>query len=104
MNERAGWLSRPLDGVFEIVYRDEGGRYSVRELHAYELKLGLGKALLGGRVGGSGAYRGFRVDRIVRLTDLDTGEAVEANLIDWLIARQSYQAKQARRSDERIAA
>ena len=93
---RAGhWVALPLEGRFEVVYQDQTGRYSIRTLDARELKVGLGKALLGGRVEGSGAYRGFRLDRIRRLTDLESGEVVDWNVTDWLLRYQTRWEKRA---------
>ncbi len=77
----------PLEGRFELVYRDAVGHFSIRRLEAQELKVGPGKTLLGGYCAVRDGYRGFRADRIERIQDLETGEAAERNIIDWLMKR-----------------
>jgi predicted DNA-binding transcriptional regulator YafY len=76
------WRALPLSGLFEIVYRDVSGAFTVRRVAAQELKVGPGKTILGGQDDRSGGYRGFRADRIEHIRDLETGEAVERNVID----------------------
>ena len=66
--QEGAWRVLPLEGTFELVYEDGQGAWSARTLRARELKLGPGRTLLGGIDGGRGGYRGFRVDRIRRLT------------------------------------
>ncbi|MGY2048248.1 hypothetical protein [Methylobacterium sp. JK268] len=89
------WRVLPLEGRFELVYEDGRGAWTVRHLAARELKVGPGKVLLGGTDRDRDGYRGFRADRIHRLTDRDTGERVERNLIDWLL-RRAEAARRAR--------
>jgi predicted DNA-binding transcriptional regulator YafY len=89
----AGWRTLPLAGSFEVVYRDGRGLWSIRRLAAHELKLGPGKALLGGTDRDRDGYRGFRADRIRRLTDRETGERVESDVLDWLLRRAAREAK-----------
>ncbi|WP_409568161.1 hypothetical protein [Methylobacterium sp. E-066] len=60
---------------------------------ARELKLGPGRTLLGGIDARRGGYRGFRVDRIRRLTDGATGERIEAGILDRLLARAEAQRR-----------
>jgi hypothetical protein len=93
----AGWRTLPLSGAFEVVYRDGRGLWSIRRLAAHELRLGPGKALLGGTDRDRDGYRGLRADRIRRLTDRATGERVEADVLDWLLARAARTAREARR-------
>ena len=81
------WQVLPLEGHFEIVYRDVTGRFSIRRIEALELKVGPGKTLLGGWCAVAEGYRGFRADRIERILDLESGEAAERNVIDWLLKR-----------------
>jgi hypothetical protein len=81
------WRALPLPGLFEIVYRDVSGAFTVRRVFAQELKVGPGKTILGGQDDRSGSYRGFRADRIEHIRDLETGEAAERNIIDWLLKR-----------------
>ncbi|ACA20662.1 conserved hypothetical protein [Methylobacterium sp. 4-46] len=88
------WRVLPIEGRFELVYEDGNGAWTVRHLAAHELKVGPGKVLVGGTDRDRDAYRGFRADRIHRLTDRDTGERVERNILDWLMRR----AEAARRS------
>ncbi len=90
-----GWSLMPLGGRFELVYEDGQGVWSRRTVEARELKLGPGRTLLGGIDPGRGGYRGFRTDRIRRLTDTATGERVEGGILDWLMAR----AEARRRAD-----
>ncbi len=87
--EPGAWQVLPLEGRFEIVYRDVSGRFSIRRIEAQELKVGPGKTLLGGYCAVADGYRGFRADRIERILDLETGEAAERNVIDWLLKRAS---------------
>ncbi|MDQ4061476.1 MAG: hypothetical protein M3145_10315 [Pseudomonadota bacterium] len=83
----SAWQVLPLEGRFEIVYRDVSGRFSIRRIEAQELKVGPGKTLLGGYCAVADGYRGFRADRIERILDLETGKAAERNIIDWLLKR-----------------
>jgi hypothetical protein len=82
----AGWRILPLAGTFTLVYEDRSGAWSSRTLEARELKLGPGRTLLGGIDRARGLYRGFRVDRIRRLTDHATGERIETGILDRLFA------------------
>ena len=90
----SAWRVLPLTGTYELVYRDEAGRFSIRVLEAQELKIGPGKTLLGGFCEARGGYRGFRADRIERIADAETSEAAERNVIDWLLKRAAKQARQ----------
>ncbi|PIK71793.1 hypothetical protein CS379_17465 [Methylobacterium frigidaeris] len=81
------WRVLPIEGRFELVYEDGNGAWSVRRLQAHELKIGPGRVLVGGTDRDRDGYRGFRADRIHRLTDRDTGERVERNILDWLTHR-----------------
>ena len=93
-----GWRALPLEGAFDLLYRDEAGRFSRRRVVARELKVGLGKILLGGLDPAVEGYRGFRADRIERLVDAGTGEVVQRNVIDWLLKRAERQARERRRA------
>lgn len=88
------WRVRPLEGRFEIVYEDARGIWSTRRVTAHELRLGPGRTLLGGIDRGQGGYRGFRVDRIRRLTDGDGPTRIEAGILDWLLARAERQRRE----------
>ena len=83
----------PLEGLIEIVYEDSRGIWSARRVEARELRLGPGRTLLGGIDRNRGGYRGFRADRIRRLTDPETGLRIEAGILDWLLARAQAQHK-----------
>ncbi|BCM84036.1 hypothetical protein mvi_24970 [Methylobacterium indicum] len=89
------WRVLPIEGRFELVYEDGNGAWSVRRLQAHELKIGPGRVLVGGTDRDRDGYRGFRADRIHRLTDRDTGERVERNILDWL-TRRAEAARRAR--------
>jgi hypothetical protein len=89
------WRVLPIEGRFELVYEDGNGAWSVRRLQAHELKIGPGRVLVGGTDRDRDGYRGFRADRIHRLTDRDTGERVERNILDWL-TRRAHRTRQAR--------
>ncbi len=89
------WRVLPIEGRFELVYEDGNGAWSVRRLQAHELKIGPGRVLVGGTDRDRDGYRGFRADRIHRLTDRDTGELVERNILDWL-TRRAEAARRAR--------
>lgn len=98
------WHVYPLEGALELDYVDQAGRPSRRWVLARELKVGPGKMLLGGiDILADDGYRGFRVDRIMRLEDAETGIAIEHNILDWLMKLAERQAK-ARRRTERSAA
>lgn len=105
------WRVLPIEGRFELVYEDGNGAWSVRRLQAHELKIGPGRVLVGGTDRDRDGYRGFRADRIHRLTDRDTGERVEHNILDWLTrraqatrrARAAALRREARRSGRRAA-
>ena len=105
--QEGAWRVLPLEGAFEIAYEDGRGLRSVRRLFARELKVGPGKALLGGVDRDRDGYRGFRADRIRRLTDPSTGERIERNVVDWLIRRAERTARAlnaARKAAERSVA
>lgn len=87
------WRTLPLEGRFDLVYEDGAGAWSSRTLAARELKLGPGRTILGGIDAGHGGYRGFRVDRIRRLTDRASGERVETGILDRLLARAEAQRR-----------
>lgn len=87
------WRTLPLDGHFDLVYEDATGAWSNRSLDARELKLGPGRTLLGGIDARRGGYRGFRVDRIRRLTDGSTGERIETGILDRLLGRAEAQRR-----------
>lgn len=88
------WRVLPLEGTFEIVYEDSRGAWSTRRVEARELKLGPGRTLLGGLDRGRGGYRGFRADRIRRLTDPASATRIEAGILDWLLARAEAQRRE----------
>jgi len=90
------WRVVPFEGAFELSYCDAAGNWSVRRMVSREIKIGPGKVLLGGLDMGSGEYRGFRADRIVRLYDADTGQVVDRNVVDWLIKRATAKRGQKR--------
>ncbi|MGU3538313.1 hypothetical protein [Methylobacterium sp. A54F] len=87
------WQVLPLEGRFDLVYEDGNGIWSARTLEARELKLGPGRTLIGGIDRARGGYRGFRVDRIRRLTDGLTGQRIEAGILDLLLARAAEQRR-----------
>jgi predicted DNA-binding transcriptional regulator YafY len=97
------WRVIPFAGYVELDYRDVSGRRTRRSLHALELKVGPGKVLLGGIDDATHGYRGFRADRISRLRELETGEIVDRNILDWLMRRAEQQERQRRRSIARAA-
>ena len=73
---------------------DQAGNATRRWVLARELKVGPGKMLLGGiDILTEDGYRGFRVDRIQRLEDAETGLVVEHNILDWLMKLAERQAK-----------
>lgn len=84
--EASAWRNLPISGLFDIVYEDRSGAWTTRTLEARDLKLGPGRTLLGGIDVARGLYRGFRVDRIRRLTDHATGERIETGMLDHLFA------------------
>nr|WP_227438405.1 hypothetical protein [Methylobacterium sp. W2] len=87
------WQGLPLEGRFEIVYEDSRGLWSTRALDARELRLGPGRTLLGGIDRARGGYRGFRVDRIRRLTE-EGGPRMNTSILDWLLARAEAQKRE----------
>lgn len=92
-HQAGAWQVLPLDGRFEITYEDSRGIWSRRVLDARELRLGPGRTLLGGIDRARGGYRGFRVDRIRRLTE-EGGTRIETGILDWLLARAEAQRRQ----------
>ncbi len=92
--QEGAWRVLPLEGVFEIVYEDSRGLWSTRRLDARELKLGPGRTLLGGIDRERGGYRGFRADRVRRLTDPANGQRIETGILDWLLARAEAQRRE----------
>ena len=92
------WHVYPLEAALELDYVDQAGKATRRWVLARELKVGPGKMLLGGiDILLDDGYRGFRVDRIQRLEDAETGLAVEHNILDWLMKLAERQAKARRR-------
>jgi len=91
------WHVYPFEGALEIDYVDQAGNPSRRWVIARELKIGPGKMLLGGIDMSDDGYRGFRVDRIERLEDAETGLVVDRNILDWLMKRAERQAKERRK-------
>ena len=92
------WRIVPLQGAFELSYRDEAGEPTRRTVAAQELKIGPGKTLLGAADMASNAYRGFRADRIEELVDAETGAVVRRNVLDWLLKKAVQQDKERRRA------
>ncbi len=92
------WHVYPLEGALELDYVDQAGNPSRRWVIARELKVGPGKMLLGGIDMADDGYRGFRVDRIERLEDAETGLVVDRNILDWLIRRAERQARERRKA------
>lgn len=87
------WRVLPIEAVFEIVYENGNGAWSTRWLDARELKLGPGRTLLGGIDRARGGYRGFRADRIRRLTDPARRVRIEAGILDWLLGLAEAQRR-----------
>ncbi|WP_246776589.1 hypothetical protein [Microvirga sp. VF16] len=99
------WHVYPLEGALELDYIDQAGHASRRWVLARELKVGPGKMLLGGiDILSEDGYRGFRVDRIQRLEDAETGLVVEHNILDWLMKRAERQAKVRKKHLARVPA
>jgi predicted DNA-binding transcriptional regulator YafY len=94
------WHVYPFDGALEIDYVDQAGNLTRRWVIVRELKVGPGKMLLGGIDMANDGYRGFRVDRIERLEDAETGLVVDRNILDWLMKRAEWQAKERQRAKE----
>jgi predicted DNA-binding transcriptional regulator YafY len=92
------WHIYPLEAALELDYVDQAGNQSRRWVIARELKVGPGKMLLGGIDMADDGYRGFRVDRIERLEDAETGLVVDRNILDWLMKRAEQQAKERRKA------
>jgi predicted DNA-binding transcriptional regulator YafY len=90
--QEGAWRVVPIEGAFEIVYEDSRGLWSTRFLDARELKLGPGRTLIGGIDRARGGYRGFRADRIRRLTS--GPERVETGILDWLLGRAEAQRRE----------
>lgn len=88
------WHVYPFDGALEIDYIDQAGNPTRRWVITRELKVGPGKMLLGGIDMADDGYRGFRVDRIQRIEDAETGIEVDRNILDWLMKRAERQAKE----------
>lgn len=85
--QEGAWRVLRLEGAFELAYEDAAGTETRRRLVAQELKIGPGRVLLGGIDLERDGYRGFRADRIQRLTDAETQVTVERNIPDWLLKR-----------------
>ena len=102
ITQRAGQAAVALLGhaeaALELDYVDQAGNPSRRWVVVRELKVGPGKMLLGGIDLSDDGYRGFRVDRIERLEDAETGLVVDRNILDWLVKRAERQAKERRKA------
>ncbi len=104
MEERieGNWHIYPLEAALELDYVDQAGNATRRWVLARELKVGPGKMLLGGiDILTEDSYRGFRVDRIQRLEDAETGFVVEHNILDWLMTLAERQARARRKAAKR---
>ena len=104
MEERieGNWHIYPLEAALELDYVDQAGNATRRWVLARELKVGPGKMLLGGiDILLDDGYRGFRVDRIQRLEDAETGFVVEHNILDWLMTLAERQARARRKAAKR---
>ena len=93
----------PIEGAFELAYEDVGGVQTRRRLIAHELKIGPGRVLLGGLDMERDGYRGFRADRIERLTDAETRVTVERNIVDWLMKRAERTLRERKAEMKRAA-
>jgi predicted DNA-binding transcriptional regulator YafY len=98
------WRVYPMEGALELHYRDRAGNPSTRRIIVRELKVGPGKTLLGGIDMADDGYRGFRADRIDRIVDAETGQVIDRNILDWLLATAERQAKERRKAEGRSAA
>jgi predicted DNA-binding transcriptional regulator YafY len=96
--QEGAWHVFPLDGLLELAYRDVAGNRTRRRLSARELKVGPGRALLGGIDRTTESYRGFRADRIDWLRDGETGDVIRRNIVDWLLKRAQAQARARRKA------
>jgi hypothetical protein len=97
------WHVYPLEAALELDYVDQAGNATRRWVLARELKVGPGKMLLGGiDILLDEGYRGFRVDRIQRLEDAETGLTVEHNILDWLMKLAERQARARRKAAKRF--
>jgi hypothetical protein len=97
------WHVYPLEAALELDYVDQAGNATRRWVLARELKVGPGKMLLGGiDILLDEGYRGFRVDRIHRLEDAETGFVVEHNILDWLMKLAERQARARRKAAKRF--
>jgi hypothetical protein len=97
------WHVYPLEAALELDYVDQAGNATRRWVLARELKVGPGKMLLGGiDILLDEGYRGFRVDRIQRLEDAETGFVVEHNILDWLMKLAERQARARRKAAKRL--
>jgi predicted DNA-binding transcriptional regulator YafY len=92
------WHVYPFEAALELDYVDQAGNQSRRWVIVRELKVGPGKMLLGGIDMADDGYRGFRVDRIERLEDAETGLVVDRNILDWLMKRAERQSKERRKA------
>jgi predicted DNA-binding transcriptional regulator YafY len=98
------WHVYPLEAALELDYVDQAGNATRRWVLARELKVGPGKMLLGGiDILLDEGYRGFRVDRIQRLEDAETGFVVEHNILDWLMKLAERQARARRKAAKHFA-
>jgi predicted DNA-binding transcriptional regulator YafY len=94
VRDEGAWRVFPLEGTLELHYRDVAGNPSRRRILGHELKVGPGKTLLGGIDQTTDGYRGFRADRIDYLIDVESGQTVDRNILDWLIKRAQRQLKE----------
>jgi len=92
------WHVYPFEAALELDYVDQAGNPTRRWVIVRELKVGPGKMLLGGIDMADDGYRGFRVDRILRLEDAETGIVVDRNILDWLMKRLERQVKERRKA------
>ena len=102
--DEGAWHVFPLEGALELAYRDVAGNRTRRRVSARELKVGPGRILLGGIDWRSEGYRGFRADRVDWLRDLETGDVVRRNVVDWLLKRAESQARERRKAARAAAA
>ena len=82
-------VSGSLARRFQITYKDLKGKVSEKEIAVYAVVERSGVVNLDTFSKSQISCRTYRADRIQKLTDLQSGEVVEENIVDWIVETSS---------------
>jgi hypothetical protein len=82
-------VSGSLARRFQITYKDLKGKVSDKEIAVYAVVERSGVVNLDTFSKSQISCRTYRADRIQKLTDLQSGDVVEENIVDWIVETSS---------------